>query len=81
MTLQGRPRPGHQTGQLGRQCGQRAIHVKTPPGWIGLHHLRLTVTDLARSRAFYRDVVGFQLAPESPTLPARTIDPASAAGV
>ncbi len=32
----------------------------------GLHHLRLTVTDLARSRAFYEDVLGFQVAAESP---------------
>jgi catechol 2,3-dioxygenase-like lactoylglutathione lyase family enzyme len=32
----------------------------------GLHHVRLTVTDLARSRAFYTDVLGFQVAAESP---------------
>ncbi len=25
----------------------------------GLHHLRLTVTDLQRSRAFYTEVLGF----------------------
>jgi glyoxylase I family protein len=31
----------------------------------GLHHLRLTVTDLARSRAFYSDVLGFDVAAES----------------
>lgn len=26
----------------------------------GVHHLRLTVTDIARSEAFYTDVVGFK---------------------
>ncbi|WP_232667738.1 VOC family protein [Pseudonocardia sp. TRM90224] len=32
----------------------------------GIHHVRLTVTDLGRSRAFYSDVLGFQIAAESP---------------
>jgi glyoxylase I family protein len=32
----------------------------------GLHHLRLTVTDIHRSRAFYQDVLGFEVAAESP---------------
>jgi glyoxylase I family protein len=32
----------------------------------GLHHLRITVTDLARSRAFYQDVLGFAVVAESP---------------
>ena len=32
----------------------------------GLHHLRLTVTDLQRSRAFYTEVLGFEVAAESP---------------
>lgn len=36
----------------------------------GLHHLRLTVTDLARSKAFYGDVLGFDVAAESPGDPA-----------
>jgi glyoxylase I family protein len=35
----------------------------------GIHHIRLTVTDLARSRAFYADVLGFQVAAESPGSP------------
>lgn len=35
----------------------------------GLHHLRLTVTDLARSKAFYADVLGFEVAAESPGSP------------
>jgi glyoxylase I family protein len=31
----------------------------------GIHHLRLTVTDLERSRAFYTDVLGFEVVAES----------------
>jgi catechol 2,3-dioxygenase-like lactoylglutathione lyase family enzyme len=36
----------------------------------GLHHVRLTVTDLARSRAFYTEVLGLQVIAESPGDPA-----------
>ncbi|MGI5221221.1 VOC family protein [Nocardia sp. CA-290969] len=32
----------------------------------GTHHLRLTVTDIQRSRSFYQDVLGFAVAAESP---------------
>ncbi|MUL48275.1 VOC family protein [Mycobacterium sp. CBMA293] len=35
-----------------------------------LHHLRITVTDLARSRAFYEGVLGFTVVAESPGDPA-----------
>jgi glyoxylase I family protein len=35
----------------------------------GTHHIRLTVTDIDRSRAFYRDVLGFEVAAESPGTP------------
>ncbi|MBF6226046.1 VOC family protein [Nocardia abscessus] len=35
----------------------------------GTHHIRLTVTDIARSRAFYQDVLGFPIAAESPGSP------------
>ncbi|HEY2551769.1 MAG TPA: VOC family protein [Streptosporangiaceae bacterium] len=31
-----------------------------------IHHLRLTVTDLERSRAFYTGLLGFEVAVESP---------------
>jgi glyoxylase I family protein len=31
-----------------------------------IHHLRLTVTDVARSRAFYTGLLGFEVAVESP---------------
>jgi len=31
-----------------------------------IHHLRLTVTDLARSREFYTELLGFQVVVESP---------------
>jgi glyoxylase I family protein len=39
------------------------------PGQIavdGIHHLRLTVTDVQRSREFYTGLLGFQVAAESP---------------
>lgn len=32
----------------------------------GLNHVRLTVTDLARSRQFYEEILGFEVAVESP---------------
>jgi glyoxylase I family protein len=32
----------------------------------GVHHLRLTVTDVQRSREFYTSLLGFQVAVESP---------------
>lgn len=32
----------------------------------GVHHLRLTVTDVARSREFYTSLLGFGVAAESP---------------
>jgi glyoxylase I family protein len=35
----------------------------------GLHHLRLTVTNLERSKEFYSEVLGFQIAAESPGSP------------
>lgn len=39
------------------------------PGQIpteGIHHLRLTVTDVDRSRQFYTSLLGFEVAVESP---------------
>lgn len=35
----------------------------------GPHHIRLTVTDIDRSRDFYRDVLGFDIVAESPGRP------------
>jgi glyoxylase I family protein len=32
----------------------------------GIHHVRLTVTDVARSREFYTTLLGFEVAVESP---------------
>ncbi len=34
-----------------------------------IHHLRLTVTDVARSKAFYTEVLGFTVAVEEPPPP------------
>jgi glyoxylase I family protein len=35
----------------------------------GLHHVRITVTNLERSRAFYTEVLGFEVVAESPGSP------------
>jgi catechol 2,3-dioxygenase-like lactoylglutathione lyase family enzyme len=40
------------------------VATQVPVG--GVHHLRLTVTDLARSRAFYTGLLGFEVIAESP---------------
>jgi glyoxylase I family protein len=36
-------------------------------GITGIHHIRLTVTDVARSQEFYTQVLGFQVARQIPT--------------
>ncbi len=41
-----------------------AINIQTP----GIHHIALRCTDLARSRAFYHDTLGFPIALEIPGL-------------
>lgn len=39
----------------------------TTPLTLGpIHHIRLTVTDVERSRAFYTEVLGFQVAADEP---------------
>jgi catechol 2,3-dioxygenase-like lactoylglutathione lyase family enzyme len=40
--------------------------MATPIAIGGIHHLRLTVTDVGRSRAFYTNVLGFGVAAEMP---------------
>jgi catechol 2,3-dioxygenase-like lactoylglutathione lyase family enzyme len=44
--------------------GRHRMHGQIPTGQI--HHLRLTVTDLERSRKFYTSLLGFDVAVESP---------------
>lgn len=49
----------------------------------GLHHMRLTVTDVERSRLFYQNVLGFEVAVESlgdPADPDVRSDPAQLYG-
>ncbi|MVN77899.1 bleomycin resistance protein [Hymenobacter sp. HMF4947] len=41
-----------------------AIQPKTP----GLHHVALRVTDFARTKAFYQDLLGFPMVLETPEL-------------
>ena len=40
--------------------------MATPIALGAIHHLRLTVTDIARSREFYTQLLGFDVAVESP---------------
>ena len=44
--------------------GESAVPAQIPTGEI--HHLRLTVTDVERSRQFYTSLLGFEVAVESP---------------
>jgi glyoxylase I family protein len=40
--------------------------MSRPIGCAGIHHLRLTVTDVGRSREFYTGLLGFEVVAESP---------------
>ena len=40
--------------------------MAVPPTLGPVHHLRLTVTDVERSRAFYTELLGFQIAMDTP---------------
>ena len=42
---------------------ERSVPIPAPAGFS---HVRLTVTDIARSRAFYEQVFGFPVAYEAP---------------
>ena len=46
------------------QVREGAVPGQVPTGEI--HHLRLTVTDVERSREFYTQLLGFEVAVESP---------------
>ena len=51
-------------GALALRTGGRRACRADPAGEI--HHLRLTVTNLERSRQFYTGLLGFEVAVESP---------------
>jgi glyoxylase I family protein len=56
-------------GLTARGSGAPRSKEAAMPGQIptgDIHHLRLTVTDLERSREFYTGLLGFQVAVESP---------------
>lgn len=61
-------------------AGATALRTRREAGVPGqipvsdIHHLRLTVTDLERSRQFYTSLLGFEVAAESPP----TDDPSAA---
>ena len=56
-------------GLMARRRASRAGEGERMPAHIAagpVHHLRLTVTDIQRSRQFYTGLLGFQVAVESP---------------
>jgi glyoxylase I family protein len=56
-------------GPIARGNGASVQEGGAMPGQIPtgeIHHLRLTVTDLERSRQFYTSLLGFEIAAESP---------------
>src|SRR5205823_12699243 len=53
---------GAQRGSFSAQ----GIRMATPINLGPIHHLRLTVTDIQRSRDFYTRLLGFDVAAESP---------------
>jgi len=70
---------GCDAGTAAGPCGALALLTEggVMPGQIPageIHHLRLTVTDLERSRQFYTDLLGFDVAVESPP----AVDPSAA---
>src|SRR5215210_443539 len=56
----GRPRELRQE-PTGRSRSAEEGSTMATPRTLGAHHLRLTVSDLDRSLAFYTDVLGFEL--------------------
>ena len=67
-----RPVPAHEDAVIWESCvalrfgtgGRHTVAGQIPTGEI--HHLRLTVTDIERSRLFYTSLLGFEVAVESP---------------
>jgi catechol 2,3-dioxygenase-like lactoylglutathione lyase family enzyme len=78
--------PGIRNAGNGRDPRRPAIAEEGDMAMIettGLHHVRITVTNLERSRAFYTEVLGFNVVAESsgsPDDPAVRTDPAQLYG-
>jgi hypothetical protein len=51
------------------RSGNRRCCGGVPLSLGPIHHLRLTVTDVQRSRAFYTELLGFQIAMDTPPPP------------
>ena len=53
-------------GEANVRAGSKGNHMAGQIDLGAIHHIRLTVTDIERSRKFYTELLGFQVAVEAP---------------
>jgi glyoxylase I family protein len=53
-------------GEANVRAGSRGNHMAGLIELGAIHHIRLTVTDIERSRKFYTELLGFEVAVEAP---------------
>ena len=53
-------------GEANVRAGSRGNHMAGQIDLGAIHHIRLTVTDIERSRKFYTELLGFEVAVEAP---------------
>jgi glyoxylase I family protein len=53
-------------GEANVRAGSRGNHMAGQIELGAIHHIRLTVTDIERSRKFYTELLGFEVAVEAP---------------